>query len=125
MNEELFQSIFEQLQGILPDEWKKVIFYAGYSEGSYNMKFYVDIGDGNYKDCFELETISKMQLVKLFMSIDKIITEIRNNLEKEKRWTVLTMVVDADGNFKADYDYVNLNEVFVSYEQEWKKRYLI
>lgn len=125
MNEELFQSIFEQLQGILPDEWKKVIFYAGYSEGSYNMKFYVDIGDGNYKDCFELETISKMQLVKLFMSIDKIITEVRNNLEKEKRWTVLTMVVDADGNFKADYDYVNLNEVFVSYEQEWKKRYLI
>lgn len=124
MKEKLFQIIFDKLQETVPVKWSKIVFYAGYTKGSYSMKYYVDMGNGQYIDCFSLDGISDMQLMKLFVSINKEIVTVRNQLDDSERWNVLTMIVDSKGSFKTDFDYVDISEKSISYEKEWKKRYL-
>ena len=106
-----YQSIFNILQEILPDNWHKVVFYAEYGESSYSMKYFVDFGDGQYIDCFRLKGITK-------------IMPIRKELSKKDTWTVMTLVVDENGNFKADYEYKDISEDLVGYYNGWKNRYL-
>lgn len=45
-------------------------------------------------------------------------------LSKKDTWTVMTLVVDENGNFKADYKYKDISEDLVGYYNEWKNRYL-
>lgn len=123
MNENIFQNVWDKLQDALPEEWKKVIFYAGYMTGSYSMKFYTYFDDGSYKDCFSLPGVEQMQLIRLFMDIDKILSKERKELGKGK-WTVLTMAVDDKGNMETDFDYTDISENAIEYEREWKKKYL-
>ncbi len=124
MNEAIFQNTFDKLQDFLPKSWETVVFYAGYTTGSYSMKFYADCGDGKYIDCFSQEGINKAQLIKLFMSIDKELSAERKKLTDENKWTVFTMVIDAQGHMRTDFDYANIDENTISYEREWKKKYL-
>lgn len=124
MNEKLFQIIFDKLQEVVPVKWNKIVFYAGYTKGSYSMKYYVDMGNGKYIDCFSLDGISNMQLMKLFVSIDKEIAEVRTKLEELEKWNVLTMIIDSNGSFKTDFDYNDISDNSISYKKDWKKRYL-
>ena len=41
MDQELFQNVFDQITGALPETWEKVTFYAAYIGTSYTMKYYV------------------------------------------------------------------------------------
>lgn len=102
MNNKLFQNIFDKLQNYLPDGWKKVKFHAIYSEGSYEMKYFVDTGNGKYKDCFNLG-FSKDKLIKLFMSIDKQIKPERNKLKN--KWKSMTLTVTLEGKMKTNFSY--------------------
>ena len=122
MNDKMFQDIFDKLQNGLPKKWKKVVMYIAYTKGSYSMKYYVDDGRGSYKDCFEL--LGKAELIKLFMSIDAIIKPVRAFLTEKNRWNVLSLVIEESGNIKADYDYSNIDDNRISYEEQWKERYL-
>lgn len=124
MNEKLFQNIFDKIQEGLPSEWKRIAFYAGYTGGSYSMKYYVDNGKDGYIDCFSLDNIKKAQIIKLFMSIDKIISPERKKLNEKDRWTVLSMIVNSDGKMKTEFDYTDISENAISYEQEWKAKNL-
>jgi len=124
MNEKLFQDIYEKIEEFLPNRWEKVAFYAGYTAGSYSMKYYVDNGSGEYIDCFSLPNVKKPQLIQLFMSIDKIITPVRKSFDDQNKWTVLSMIIDSNGKMKTDFDYCDISENAISYEKEWKKKYL-
>ena len=119
-----YQSIFNILQEILPDNWHKVVFYAEYGESSYSMKYFVDFGDGQYIDCFRLKGITKQDIIKAFAVIDSQIMPIRKELSKKDTWTDMTLVVDENGNFKADYEYKDISEDLVGYYNGWKNRYL-
>jgi len=59
------------------------------------------------------------------MDIDKILAEERMSLDEKNRWTVFTMQVDSDGNMRTEFDYIDHTEDMVSYEREWKERYLL
>ena len=107
MNEKLFQNVLEQIQEYLPADWRKMVFFAGYTEGSYSMKFYCNDHRGSYIDCFSLTGIK------------------RARLEREFRWTVFTMMVDSEGNMKTEFDYDDHSDDMVLYEKEWEQRYLI
>ena len=85
MNENMFQNIFDKLQEVLPQKWDKIVFYASYFQGSYNMKYFIDLGDGEYKDCFSLGNIPNMQLMKLFMDINKIIVILLDSITRLAR----------------------------------------
>ncbi len=124
MKDITYQSIFNTLQDILPDAWHKVVFYAQYGESSYSMKYFVDSGDGKYTECFKLKGVSKRDIIKAFATIDSQIMPIRKELSIKDTWSVMTLVVDDEGNFKADYEYKKISDDSIGYYQRWKEKYL-
>lgn len=124
MNSEIFQKVFDILHNVLPLDWKKLVLYVGYSAGSYSMKYYISDENGSYTDCFKQTGISRTQLIKTFMAIDKELSAERKTLDEKNRWNVLSLIVEADGRMKAEYDYVDISENSIEYEQMWKEKYL-
>ncbi len=125
MNEKIFQDVFDKIQEFLPLNWKKVVFFAGYTNGSYSMKFYVQNNNNEeYVDCYNLPDKSRTKLIKLFMDLDRVLSESRKALGENNKWTVFTMTVNEDGNMKTEFDYGDHSEDLISYEKEWKKKYL-
>ncbi len=58
------------------------------------------------------------------MVIDSQIMLIRKELSKKDTWSVMTLVVDDEGNFKTDYEYEDISEDATGYYQRWKEKYL-
>lgn len=124
MNNEIFQMVFDMLQPVLPEGWKKMVLYAGYTEGSYSMKFYTSDKKGVYTDCFSQKNINKGQLIRLFMEMDKLLASERNSLEDKDRWSVMTMIVEAGGNMKTEFEYTDISGNAIAYEENWKEKYI-
>lgn len=122
MNNSIFQNIFDKIQDYLPDNWQKMIFFAGYTNGSYSMKFYAKMEQGTCVDCFNIPGISKAKLIKLFMEIDQIIKKERDKLDENNKWTILTMSVDSNGKMKTNFDYYDHSKDMISFEKEWKDK---
>lgn len=123
MNNELFQDIFDKLQEGLPEDWDKVALYVAYFDGNYTMKYHVKDDKTGYVDCYNIPGMNNSKLVKLFMSLDKIIAPERDKLGK-KKWSVMTMIVSSDGDFKSEFDYANIDDISLDYEEAWEKKYL-
>lgn len=124
MDQELFQNVFDQITGTLPETWEKVTFYAAYIGTSYTMKYYVSTANEKNVSCFELPGITKAALVRSFLQVDKVLSKVRVALDGSNRWNVLTMVAEKNGHFKAFYDYADLSENAIEYERSWRKKYL-
>lgn len=124
MNNDVYQKIFDMLQPALPSGWKKLVLFVGYTSGSYTMKFYTSDDKGVYIDCFSQKSVHKAQLIKLFMGIDKELSAERKQIECKNRWNVMTMIVDSEGNMKTEYDYSDISENAIVYEQQWKEKYI-
>lgn len=124
MNNEIFQNILDMMMPMLPEEWKKMILYVGYTSGSYSMKFYTADKNNVYTDCFSQKGANKTQLIKLFMDIDKILDKERNALDDKNKWSVMTMIVDNNGKMNTEFDYTDISENSIAYERNWKEKYL-
>ena len=124
MDNKVFQDIFDILQPVLPKEWKKFLLFIGYTEGSYTMKYYTCNDSGLYIDCFSQKEVSRAQLIRIFMNIDKIVSPQRKELDEKSRWTVMTMIVSADGSMRSEFDYDDISENAIQYERDWERKYL-
>ncbi|MGP1568583.1 MAG: immunity protein YezG family protein [Peptoanaerobacter stomatis] len=124
MNNQTFQNIFDILEPVLPKEWENMILFIAYTKGSYTMKYYTCDNKRAYVDCFKSSEVDRNKLIKLFIKIDKILSEERNLLEEKDKWTVMTMIVDSDGKMKSEFDYEDISENFIEYEKEWKEKYI-
>lgn len=124
MDNKVFQDIFDILQPVLPKEWKKFLLFIGYTEGSYTMKYYICNDSGVYIDCFSQKEVSRAQLIRIFMNIDKIVSPQRKELDEKSRWTVMTMIVSADGSMRSEFDYDDISENAIQYERDWERKYL-
>lgn len=120
-----FQKIFDKIEGFLPVDWNKLIFYAEYGENSYSMEFYVRKENGEYTKCFSLPGIKKTDLLRVFQEINLLIKQNRDATAAEKRWSNMTMTVDCSGAFKVEYDYTDLLQEAYEYKNMWKEKYLI
>lgn len=121
----MFQEIFDKLQDYLPNEWSSLVFYAAYFDGSYSMKYYIKDNKNEYVDCYNTIDLPSIQFTKLFISLDKVISQYRKELDDNKKWSVMTMVINSDGNMKTNYTYEDISESFIKYEDTWKKEYLL
>lgn len=124
MSNEIFQKVFDILQAVLPAKWEKLVLYVGYTSGSYTMKYYTCNEKGVYTDCFNQQNVNRTQLIKSFMEINKELSSERKMLEGKNKWNVMTMFVDSTGKMKTEYDYVDISENAIAYEQSWKEKYL-
>ncbi len=124
MNEQVFQEVFDLIGDFLPQDWTKTVLFAGYTKGSYSIKYYCQTKGKDFTDCFDLGAASKAELIKLFIDIDKVLSKERESLDEKNRWSVLTMMVDHDGSMRTAFDYDDHSEDMIAYEKEWKERYL-
>lgn len=124
MNEEIFQNVFDILQDLLPESWTNMVFYTSYTSGSYSMKFYVNTGNGQYIDCFNIPGLNRSQLVAAFIKINEELSKERDKQIPQNRWNVFTMTVNSQGMMHADFDYTNIDEDTIDYERRWKEKYL-
>ena len=124
MDSTIFQEIYDVLAVLLPEHWKKVIFRADYTTGSYGMKYYVEFEDGKFVDCFSLPDISRSQIIQAFISLDKFISANRKELSEKEKWSVLTMIITPDRAFKTYFDYTDISETTVPYLEAWESKYL-
>ena len=124
MNNAIFKKIFDMLQPVLPKEWKKLVLYVAYTAGSYTMKYYTSDTNGVYTDCFRQKNINKTQLINLFMHIDKVVESERKKLDDKNKWSVMTMIVDIDGGMKSEFEYEDISENAIAYEQSLKEKYI-
>lgn len=124
MNEKIFQSVFDIISDFLPEGWDRMVFFAGYTKGSYSMKFYSKVKKGEFVDCFNLPGVSKAELIKSFMEIDRILSKSRAELGEVNTWTVFSMSVDGNGKMKTDFEYDDHSEDMVAYEKKWAEKHL-
>lgn len=123
--DKMFQEIMNLLEELLPANWKKVIFYAEYGQGSFSFDYYIDDGSGKYIHCFDLDNFSKSFMVKTFINIDKVIKPYRRELDEKERWSNFTMIVDDSGKMETVLDYSDLSESAYEHKKQWKKKYII
>ena len=112
------------LADILPAKWERLVYRADYTEDSYSMKYYVDLGKKKYTDCFKLGTPSKSQILATFRKLNTIIAPDRQALSSKEKWSVMTIKIESSGKFKADFDYTDISERPISYQESWEKKYL-
>ena len=124
MGEIDFQKMYEILDDVLPEVWTSVVFRAEYREGSYSMKYYVKNKTGNYIDCYNLQEIAENDIVNAYIKIDKVLYPERQKLAEDKRWSVLTFTIESDGRFKTEFTYADIDEDYLKFIGEWKKKYL-
>ncbi len=122
MNDRIFQQVFDAISRFLPDRWSQVVFFAGYTEGSYSMKFYAREKDSPYTDCFHMPGATVPELIKTFAQIDGFIKN-EKGIDSQP-WTIFTMIVGEDGKMRADFEYEDHSQDMLTYEAQWKERYL-
>ena len=59
------------------------------------------------------------------MNIDKVLGAERNNLSDKNKWSVMTLVVSEDGKMNTVFDYTDISENAIAYEQSWKEKYIV
>lgn len=123
LNNKIYQTIYDEICGFLPDSWDKLVVYLEYGEASYSMAFYVK-EQSKYIKCFDLPGITDDELMSAFSRIDKAVMKERRQ-EKGELWTNMTMLLTPDGNMHTDFDYTDLSENAYQYSKDWKKKYLI
>lgn len=109
------QIIAEELQGVLPAGWERVVFHCGMSAGSYNMFFHVYV-HGEYIQCYDLPQRYKVTEKEIDDVFEKIYSRCGGSGYKDVLWFTLT--VHRDGKFSAEQEHEDL------LPNEWEKRYL-
>ncbi len=122
MNEKVYQTVFNTIAPLLPEDWDKLVVYLEYGEDSYSFSFFYSDGK-KYVKCFDIPTISEETLFSAFKKIDQIVTHERDKIKGEL-WSNMTMVIDSDGNMHTDFDYTDLSSGTYQYKKAWKKKYL-
>lgn len=119
-----FQQVFDIIETVLPEQWGELVFRAEYREGCYTMKYYVKGENNEYIDCYDIPEIKESDIVNAFIAIDKVIYPERQLLAADKKWSVMTFVIDSDGRFKSDYSYADIDTDYDGFISEWKTHYI-
>lgn len=120
-----YQEIYNELEQYFPAAWERIVYYAEYGEGVYQMEFFVRDATGKYTKCFDLNGVAMEDLLSSFKKIDRMIKEVRKDLDDKDKWSNLTVIIEKTGEFDAQFDYTNLLDSGYEYKEAWKKKYLI
>ena len=124
MDDKVYGLITNELLTVLPEEWQEVIFYGELTEGGFSFDYYVDIEGNLFTQCFKLEGLNRQDIMNTFRKIYSIILPLWKSLDKDKQWSNFTFILNRSGNFKAEFDYTNLQENAYAYHQKWREKYL-
>ena len=122
MTEIVYERLYKVVVPTLPNAWTKIIIYAAFVKDSCDIKYYVKVNDGSVYDCFQLQ-INPKQIFDILAQIHHELAIARNPLSPDKRWNGVTIVIENDGAFHADFDYDELT-LNAGVNEQWTQKYL-
>lgn len=129
--EKLNSLIANKANQIVPVKWKKIILNAEVEMGvvSHYYCFYesqsgslVEFGDVPKKYGVDRNDFkySQLELTRLIREMNSESAQISQNI-----WTIMTFVLEQDGQFKIDYSYEKLSETNeLDRREQFEKKYL-
>ena len=122
--EKLVNQIYYTISEFLPKKFNNAYFYAQVSSNnSVSLKFFVK-EKHKIIDCYQLENVNRNNLILTLGKLSKEILNFRKNSESKSDWTLLTIIFEKDLSFNLYFDYDNYDEKLISFELDWKKKYL-
>ena len=113
-----YQNLFDIVRPSLPEYWDKVVLYFALMPDTYETMYFVRLNNMEYLDCFHLEQDREELLLRL-SALYKEVKDINN-----KECSVITVVIYADGEVHADFDYTRITDNYDSYFESWMKKYI-
>lgn len=116
-----FQQIANVISPVFPVKWEKVRVFCQLDQDSYEFFFFVKV-EGEYIQNFDLEkkyAITRKEIRAVF----KELFLLMKDSQKENNWRFITLLINSNGDFKADYDYKE-GDVTLENKEDWKKQYL-
>lgn len=92
-------------------------------KGSFSMKYYVKTSNSCYISWYGNFDSNGFMITSI--ELNNIISANRLQLSENKRWSAIAMTVDSDGRMDTYFDYTNVIEDQIEYEQNWEKKHLI
>ena len=121
--DELFQNLYDIISPTLPDSWEKLVIHAFFDEEACDTKYYIRQKGKDFQDCFTLE-LNRDQLLSTLHSLYEEISAERNSSPEEDRWNGITVMIDAEGTFNAEYDYEYAPISDENSQKSWADKYL-
>ena len=123
--ERIYQEIADVILSYISGTWTKVVFYACFTEGGSEKSFFVKRDQG-YEEYYEMNDISIDEVDDELFGLTESIAKLREEMDKgEGKWNLMTLSIDADGNFTADYDYEMSFGDFLANREKWEEKYLV
>lgn len=117
-----YQNVLNIILPSLPEKWTRLVLNASFEDDVCDLKYYVKDSRNQYADCFQIIS-DQDYLLNILAQLHQEISGVRDQLSETDRWTSMTLCVEADGSFNADYDYSEASVEAVC-NDEWKRRYL-
>lgn len=128
--EELYLKIGKKINEMIPEKWKEAYIYANIDEhySSTIYFYYYSKEDKEYVYSLDIEDIFEIDekaFKKTEDELEEYFIELKDEFKKNNQevWTNLTMYLREDGEFKIEYDY---KEILDMYEEHiiWEYKYL-
>ena len=125
-----FEIIANKIQEVLPQGWKKLVFYAEVAIDSYEMFYYVFTSESDKPiQCYDLPDLYEIDEDQIDAVFEELYVPLRDEQlalikEGKQPWTTITLALSEDGTFKVDYDYSSIDDGY-EYLKNWKAKYLL
>ena len=123
MMDEIYQEIYNTIFPLLPNEWEQIVVRGVFGKEGKEIKYFIRDNTGKYSDCFSLG-VEREIILQTSELIINALDRLRQTSEKQ-HWNVATIVINNDGDFKADFDYSNDVLFSNKYDSAWREYYLI
>lgn len=132
--QEIYQSIADNVNQMIPEEWGKFYFYAQISETGGRTYFYYNTEENPNKFYYSLEIPFNFSIDEDdFEEMDNIIFELCDKMRdvfyehNHELWYSFTMTLEKSGKFKIHYDYTDWFKTDYLFDDQkliWKYKYL-
>ena len=117
MENEIYQSVVEELVKYLPAGWEKVDMYAEVTEEHCSVSFFTMI-DGEYIYYHDLPKKYDVDIKYLSMKFFPILLPD----QQEKKWFSMSFYLKNTGEFNVEYNYDEAEDI-VKYRYDWINRH--
>ncbi|WLR41558.1 antitoxin YezG family protein [Bacillus carboniphilus] len=131
---ELYRTIAETVNKMIPENWEKLYFYAQISEDGGGTYFFYQPSSNPDMSIYSLEIPFKYQVDEKSFKINKRklfakAEEMREVFKSESQelWYSFTLILDKTGKLNIHFDYTNWFNTEYSFSDQmiiWKNKYL-
>lgn len=125
-NEQIYKTIMDKMDIILPNEWSKLVIGANIENNSYEIFFYIyNTNDEKPISGYDLPGVEEDEIDDLMDYIYEILMlQLKELSDKGKElWKTITIVLDRNSIVDIEYGYNSIEDMY-AYKTIWKYKYL-